>query len=127
MTWFDRLGGTASGLCAVHCAATGALPMFAAAVGAELNETLEWGFFGIAIVLALFAAVSAYRVHASPAVLAGFGVGVATLGLGRAAEALSLFEGGGVLSIVGGLILVAAHVYSLRCHRDCACELPVAA
>ena len=36
MTWFDRLGGAASGLCAVHCAATGALPMFAAAVGASI-------------------------------------------------------------------------------------------
>lgn len=130
MTWLDRLGSMASGLCAVHCASMALLPAVGALVGGELNERFEWGFFSAAFTLAAVGAVAGYRAHGSAMVVTGFAVGLSLLSLGRAAEALALFEGGGVLAVVGGMVLVASHVRSLGCRRSCAksaCAAPGAA
>ena len=122
MIWFDRLGGLASAVCSLHCTAIVSLPAVASLLGPELNERFEWGFFAIAGFLALLAAGAGFRRHRSWLLLSGFGVGLLGLGVGRAAEAWSLFEGGGQVTIAGGLILVASHVLSLRSLRmqeDC--------
>jgi len=120
MSWFDRLGSVASGMCALHCAVMSGLPAAALVVGGELNETLEWSFFAMAAALAAFAAAAGYRTHGSLPVLIGFGAGLGLLCAGRAAEALSWFEGGGLLAVAGGGVLVASHLQSLRCGRACA-------
>ena len=44
--------------------------------------------------------------------MSGFALGIFMLVLGRSAEALSLFEGGGILSILGGAVLFGSHFYS---------------
>lgn len=119
MSWFDRFGSVASGLCALHCAVMSGLPAAAVLVGGELHESLEWGFFGLAALLAAAAAAAALRSHGSRVVLIGFGAGLALLCVGRAAEALSWFEGGGLLAVAGGGALFASHLQSLRCRRAC--------
>ncbi|MED5370240.1 MAG: MerC domain-containing protein [Myxococcota bacterium] len=116
LRWVDRLGGLASSLCAVHCALVGFAPSIATVLGlaGAVNEKLEWGFFGAAMLLAGVAAAVGFRKHGSWAVLGVFSGGLALLLLGRMSETFALFEGGGVLSIVGGFTLLGAHLLSLR-------------
>ena len=52
-------------------------------------------------------------------VLAGFGLGILVLVAGRLGEALELYEGGAILAITGGSLLVAAHVASTMRTRAC--------
>ena len=121
MVWMDRLGGVASATCAVHCLVLSFAPALVALLGLELfaDELFEWAFFGTALVFALLAAVVGYSGHRTWWVAAGFGVGMGTLIAGRLGEALELFEGGGVVSIVGGALLLASHLASLRCTAAC--------
>ena len=86
------------------------------------NEAVEWGLFLAASIFAVTAAFLGYRVHRSTSVLAGFGVGLATLSAARLGEAMHLFEGTLVFAVLGGAILVASHVVSAR--RTKACSKP---
>ena len=82
------------------------------------NEILEWSFFGFALSFALFSATFGFKLHKNPLLMSGFALGILMLVLGRSAEAFSLFEGGGILSIVGGAVLFGSHFYSMRCCRE---------
>lgn len=121
-TWVDRLGGVASAACAVHCLALSAVPALIPMLGLGVlsHEAFEWAFSSVALGLALVAAVLGYRVHRTPWVLAGFGVGMLVLLMGRVGEALELYGGGGLLAVFGGALLVVSHVASAR--RTVACS-----
>lgn len=119
--WMDRFGGVASATCATHCLVMAFAPALVAVTGLGFlaNEAFEWAFFSSAIGFAGAAAWLGYRSHRTPWVVAGFGLGMVVLITGRLAEALKLFEGGAILAITGGALLVASHVGSATRTRTC--------
>lgn len=112
--WLDRLGGVASFSCALHCGLMGFAPGLITLLSLEglRNEAFEWGFFGSAVGFGLLAAVLGYRQHRVAWIPLGFLVGIALLTTARLSEALSLFEGGGALAVVGGASLLTLHVFN---------------
>ena len=124
--WMDRLGGLASATCALHCLLMAFAPALVPLLGLSMlrGEAFEWGFFAFAIGFAVLAGGLGYRVHRTWWVLAGFGAGIAVLVAGRLGEALALFEGGAVLSILGGVVLVGTHAASTL--RTRSCQVPCA-
>ncbi len=125
LSWMDRTGSIASAACAAHCLILSAAPALLSVLGLELlkHEAFEWGLFAAALGMATIAAGLGYRVHRRFWVLASFGTGIAVLIAGRLGEALELYEGAGILAIIGGLLLVASHLKNMgsirACKEDC--------
>tara|TARA_B100000029_G_scaffold397403_1_gene395684 strand:- start:205 stop:582 length:378 start_codon:yes stop_codon:yes gene_type:complete len=117
----DRTGSVASATCAAHCLILSAAPALLSLLGLEFlrHEAFEWGLFGLALSVAALAAGLGYRVHRSPWVLGSFGAGMAVLLAGRLGEALALYEGAGLLAILGGLLLVVCHLRNIGSIRAC--------
>ncbi len=115
----DGFGGLASATCFMHCFIISLAPSLLSNVEIVKtnNELLEWSFFSFAVGFALVSAGTEFFKHRQLTVMMGFGVGASVLTLGRLSEMFS-FEGGGILSIFGGLILFASHMYSMRCCRS---------
>ena len=119
--WMDRFGTLASAACALHCLVLSTAPALFAALGLELlhNELFEWGFFAMAMAFASLAAIFGFRLHRNSRVLGWFVVGGLVLMAGRFGEAGGLFEGAGILAIIGGFLLVISHVLNASCTRKC--------
>lgn len=119
--WIDRAGGLASLVCGVHCALVAFAPVIVATLGLELlrHELFEWSFVAVAVLFAAVAAVVGVRAHHSWWIAAGFGVGALLLLSARLGEAFALFEGGVVLAILGGIVLVGSHSWNTRRARAC--------
>lgn len=118
-SFWDRLGISASVLCAIHCLVTPILVLSSPLLG----KLLSHGVFHLLIALVIFPAAiialrSGYRVHRHRRVLI-FG----TCGLGLLAAALLAgvlgndqnFETGFMLA--AGIFLVMAHAYNLHACR----------
>ncbi len=116
----DNFGSVASIACVLHCLTISFAPALLSNVQilANYNEVLEWSFFGFALSFALVSAFFGFKLHKNPKLMASFTLGILRLVLGRSAEAFSLFEGGGILSILGGAVLFASHFYSMSCCKD---------
>jgi len=114
--WIDRFGSVASAVCAIHCLLLSLAPWLISALGLGVlaNESFEWAFFVFAVGFALAAAWWGYRLHRTWWVLTGFSGGLLLLIAGRMGEALSLYEGGGIVSVLGGGVLVISHILSMR-------------
>ncbi len=119
--WMDRFGSVASAACAAHCLLLSVAPALLSLLGLELlaNEAFEWGFFSLALALAVPAGALGFRIHRNRWVLGAFGVGVLVLVAGRLGEALALFQGAGMLAILGGFVLVGSHLTSIRHVQAC--------
>ena len=117
---FDRLGGFSSAACFLHCLTVSAAPTFIANTKwlSSNNEMFEWAFFIFALLFAVISAGLGIQKHKNMFVIGGFSVGIFALCLGRASEAMSLFEGGHSLSIIGGFALFISHLQSLRCCKQ---------
>jgi hypothetical protein len=116
----DRLGATASFLCAVHCAA---LPFVLAllpalGLGFLADHSFERGFITFATVLALWSIGSSYRRHRRlrtwllllPGLVLLWGGAFAADGYGIAVHA--------ALVAIGGLLLSSAHLANLQMMRQ---------
>lgn len=115
----DRVGATASFLCAVHCAL---LPFVLAllpfvGLGFLADHRFERGFVLFACVLAAIALGRGYRRHRArrPLLLAAAGIALLLLGV-------TFIDGAelavhSVLVTCGGLLLAAAHFVNLRNDR----------
>lgn len=116
----DRIGATASFLCAIHCAL---LPFVLAAlplVGLEFlaDHRFERGFVMFACALAVVALIRGFRRHQQPLPLLLAIPGLALLLLGvTAAEHYSIILHS-VLVTCGGLLLASAHFVNLRRDRQ---------
>ena len=115
----DSFGGLASVTCFMHCLILSVVPSALSNVDfvATNNELLEWSFFTFAMGFAILSAGFSFFKHRNMSVMIGFGIGISVLAMGRLSEVLS-FEGGGVLSIIGGFTLFTAHMMSIRCCND---------
>lgn len=131
---WDKLGGVASTLCAVHCVLTGVAMGFISAFGLEFiaSTATELAFFGIALLAGLLAIRSGIKKHgdfrlsllfiAGMALLIGRHVmfGHSHVHAGQDIHAVPLLATW--MSIVGAVLLVSFHVSnSLKSHRDCPC------
>ena len=115
----DRLGATASFLCAIHCAALPFVIALLPLIGLSFlaDHRFEAGFVGFACVLASFALVSGYRRHRRrlPLMLAAPGLLLLILGV-------TFLHGGSLLAhsilvTCGGFLVAAAHFVNLRVDR----------
>jgi hypothetical protein len=115
----DRLGATASFLCAIHCAALpfvfALLPL--AGLGFLAGHTFERVFVVFAVALALFSLINGYRRHrrAQSLMLAMPGLALLLIGV-MFAESYSLVLHS-TLVACGGLLVASAHFLNLRMDR----------
>lgn len=115
----DRVGATASFLCAIHCAA---LPFVLAVLpfiglGFLADHAFERGFVMFASALALVSLISGYRHHHRPLplLLALPGLALLIMGVTFAEHyGIALHS---VMVTCGGLLVAGAHFVNLRTHR----------
>ncbi|MCP1375726.1 MerC domain-containing protein [Dyella lutea] len=115
----DRIGATASFLCAIHCAALPFLLAILPLVGLEFlaSHAFERGFVMFASALALFSLGRGYRRHRVPQPLTFALPGLTLLLLGvTLAEGYSIVVHS-VLVTIGGLLLAFSHFLNLRADR----------
>jgi MerC mercury resistance protein len=115
----DRVGATASFLCAIHCALLPFVIALLPFVGLEFlaDHRFERGFVLCACALALLALVRGYRRHQGslPLLLAAPGLALLLLGV-TYAEGYSIILHS-VLVTCGGLLVASAHFVNLRADR----------
>lgn len=115
----DRVGATASFLCAIHCAllpfVLTVLPLLG--LGFLAGHRFERGFVMFAATLALFALVGGYRRHRRPLplLLATPGLALLLLGVTWAINYPILVHS--VMVTCGGLLLASAHFVNLYIDR----------
>ncbi|MBU6247209.1 MAG: MerC family mercury resistance protein [Xanthomonadaceae bacterium] len=115
----DRIGATASFLCAIHCAALPFVLAILPLVGLEFlaSHAFERGFVMFACALALFSLGRGYRRHRMPQPLTFALPGLLLLLLGvTVAEGVSITVHS-VLVTIGGLLLAFSHFLNLRAER----------
>lgn len=130
---WDKVGGTASTLCAIHCVLTGAAMGFISSFGLEFigSEWLEWVLFAAAIGAGVFAVRRGILRHGNWRLSGLFAVGMVVLIVRHAVfghphphvgEApLAVPVAATWLSVVGAAFLIAFHVInSVQSHRGCA-------
>ncbi|WP_449428214.1 MerC domain-containing protein [Rhodanobacter umsongensis] len=115
----DRIGATASFLCAIHCAVLPFVLALLPFVGLEFlaGQRFERGFVSFACMLALFAMIRGYRRHqvALPLLLAAPGLALLLLGVTYAEHYSIILHS--VLVTCGGLLVASAHFVNLRSDR----------
>ena len=115
----DRVGASASFLCAIHCAllpfVLTVLPLLG--LGFLAGHQFERGFVLFAATLALFALVGGYRRHRRPLplLLAAPGLALLLLGVTWATEYNIVVHS--VMVACGGLLLASAHFVNLVIDR----------
>ena len=112
----DRVGATASFLCAIHCALLPFVLALLPFLGLEFlaDQRFERGFVLFACALALVALIRGFRRHQQPLPLLLAAPGLALLLLGVTyAESYSVVLHS-VLVTCGGLLLAGAHFVNLR-------------
>lgn len=115
----DRVGATASLLCAVHCAL---LPFVLAllpalGLGFLADHGFERGFVAFACTLAALTMANGYRKHRSRRALALLLPGVLLLGAGLAVDLGHAPAWHATLIASGGVLVALAHVANLRLTR----------
>ena len=115
----DRLGATASFLCAIHCAALPFVLALLPFIGLQFlaDHRFERGFVFFACTLALFALITGYRRHQRvlPLLLAVPGLLLLIFGV-TYAEGISIIVHS-VLVTCGGLLVASSHFVNLRSDR----------
>lgn len=138
-TLWDKVGATASAICAVHCALNGvALGLMSSlGLGFFSNPWLDVAFIGIALSVGLIALVHGIRKHGSwgPSSLYALGSLAVISVHAHLLEDLMHHEHHQhsawttALSVMAGLCFVGFHVWNLRLqHRHderCSCHHPV--
>ncbi|MBL8059934.1 MAG: MerC domain-containing protein [Chthonomonas sp.] len=131
---WDKVGGTASSLCAVHCILTGLAMGFISSFGLEFiaSDALELAFFVIAILAGALAIRNGLRKHGdwrlAPLFVAGMGLLIVRHVFfghphAHADEGFHAVPPAATwMSVVGAICLIVFHVWnSLKSHRDCSC------
>ncbi|WP_458069023.1 MerC domain-containing protein [Rhodanobacter sp. BL-MT-08] len=115
----DRVGATASFLCAIHCAALPFVLALLPLIGLQFlaDHRFERGFVFFACALALVALIIGYRRHhrALPLMLAVPGLLLLIFGV-TWAEGISIIVHS-VLVTIGGLLVASSHFINLRSDR----------
>lgn len=113
----DRIGATASFLCALHCAALPFVLALLPAIGLGFlaDHGFEHGFIVFATLLATTMLVRGYRRHRAPHALALLAPGLVLLWLGGFVFDLETWGGWhAALVATGGSAVALAHIVNLR-------------
>lgn len=122
--WYlaDRLGATASFLCAIHCAVLPFVIALLPLMGLEFlaDHDFERGFVLFAAALATTTLVTGHRKHARrlPLMLAAPGVMLLVLGV-TVVDLHSQTALHSVMVTCGGLLVASAHMFNLRFTHRC--------
>jgi hypothetical protein len=114
----DRVGMTASILCALHCAAGAAIAAAVPALRVIESERLERLFVIVSVTLATVALRRGVRLHNERRVYVALAAGALVLLASRTIE-FSSERTELLLSIAGASLLVTAHVLNIRALRRC--------
>ncbi len=121
--FWDRIGISASLLCAIHCVLTPVLVILIPLAGNFLSA--PWVHIAIAVVIfpvAVWALWSGYRRHRHRRILITGGVGLVLMATGMTLEnadpSSRAFALQTILLISAGLTLAAAHFFNLRACRS---------
>jgi hypothetical protein len=117
----DRVGATASLLCAVHCAVLPLVVTLLPLVGLSFlaDERVEWMLVGLSAALGITSLCLGYREHRSRRALGVLGIGLALLALGRILEGQHIEPWGVPIVVAGGLTMAGAHLLNRRLCHDC--------
>jgi len=118
----DKVGATASLLCAVHCAAMPLLLTLLPLVGLSFfaSQWMEWLLVVFSAALGTASLCLGYREHKSRRAFAVLSGGLALLALGRIMEQWGIGGFWGVVIVVcGGLTVASAHFLNRRLCESC--------
>ncbi len=130
--WLDRFGMIASMICAVHCVAVGliagALPLVGLAV--TLNWIWEIAFLASAIILGGYTIWRSFLIHRKVLPLLMAGSGILLLGVSKLGHLVAhghmhhhdhmhLHWNETAMSVLGGLLIAAAHLVNMRYRSAC--------
>lgn len=112
----DRIGASASLLCAIHCAVLPFVLVLLPVIGLGFlaNDRFEGGFVMVASVLAMIVLTRGFRRHQQPLPLMLAVLGIALLLLGVTGVVSHSIIVHSVLVTTGGLSLASAHFFNLR-------------
>lgn len=117
----DKVGATASLVCAIHCAVMPILVTLLPLVGLSFlaNQWAEWVLVGCSAVLGVSSLCLGYREHKSRRALAVLSGGIALLVLGRIMEQSHGGVWGVVIVVLGGVTVASAHFVNRRLCQSC--------
>jgi hypothetical protein len=117
----DRVGATASLLCAIHCAALPLVVTLLPLVGLQFlaEEWVEWLLVGAAAAVGITSLCFGYREHRSRRALGVLGVGLTLIFLGRILEKQDWPAWGVPILVLGGVTVAGAHVFNQILCRAC--------
>lgn len=114
---WDRLGMGLSFLCMIHCLG---LPLVLTGLTAlSLAESFHFWVALVIVPVAVLAALPGYRLHRQSGVLWLLGAGVVLLFAALLMEPVIGHTGENVVTILGGLLLVAGHWKNGRARPHC--------
>lgn len=121
-TLWDRLGIALSALCLVHCVglplliASGSVLALSAGVDEGFHQGLVWAIAPVALI----AVLPRWRQHRNHRVLGGMLIGLGLIsGAAFAGDSMISSRAEVVLTVCGGLLLVASHWINLRLCKAC--------
>lgn len=117
----DRVGMTASLLCAVHCALMPLVVTLLPLLGLSFlaNEATEWSLIGLSMLFGVSSLCLGFRRHRYRRALFLLAGGFALLATGRIAERNSNERLGVVLVVCGGVTVACAHLLNRRLCHSC--------
>lgn len=117
----DKVGATASSLCAIHCMIMPfiitILPLLG--LGFLSSEWVEWTLFGLSAIIGISSLCLGYRKHKNRIAPIILTIGLAFLGLGRYAHEHSWGIKGIALLVIGGFTIAASHWVNHRLCSTC--------
>ena len=117
----DKVGATASFLCAIHCAIMPFVLTMLPLVGLSFlaSEPVEWALLAFSAILGTLSLCVGFREHRSRRVFAFLGIALALLVAGRIFH--ESYEGwwGPVFMVAGGFTMMGAHWLNHSLCRSC--------
>lgn len=117
----DRVGATASMLCAIHCALMPMVITLLPLVGLSFlaSEKAEWTLLGLSASLGISSLCWGYREHRRKRALLYLASGLALLASGRIAEERGSVPWGVGLVVLGGVTVATSHLINRRLCKSC--------
>ena len=117
----DRVGATASLVCAIHCAIMPLAFTLLPLIGLQFlaRSWVEWTLVGFSAVIGVTSLCFGYREHRSRRALALLGIGLALLVLGRVGEDNRLGLWSIPTVVLGGLTIAGSHIFNRWLCRQC--------
>jgi hypothetical protein len=117
----DKVGATASLLCAIHCALMPLVITLLPLVGLSFlaDSRVEWALIALSATLGVTSLCLGYREHRSRRALGVLGAGLGLLALGRIMEQYSTTPWGVPIVVLGGVTIAGAHLLNRLLCQSC--------